>query len=84
MGLDKALDIGKVDRQSSKPYIYKKKSYQGSKLQGFGHLTLGPWIIKQALVPCTHYKIGPKKKKMMATIQMKMKMVGCNGHKMVL
>jgi len=41
----------------------KKISCQGSKVQKFGHLTIGPWIQKLALVFCTHCKIKPRKKK---------------------
>jgi len=45
--VDEALDLA----------FTKKKSCQGSKLQGFFHLTLLPWIQKLALVLYTHCKI---------------------------
>jgi hypothetical protein len=51
--VDKALDLA----------LTKKKLCQGSKVQGFGHLTLGLWIQKLALVFYTNYRIRSRKKK---------------------
>jgi hypothetical protein len=51
--VDKTLDIA----------LTRKKSYQGSKVFKFDHLTLGPCIQKLALILCTHYRIRLRKKK---------------------
>ncbi len=50
--VDKTLDLA----------ITRKKSCQGSKLHGFGHLTLRPWIQNLALILYIHCKIQLRKK----------------------
>jgi hypothetical protein len=60
--LDKITLAWWVDKALNLTFI-KNKSSQGSKVQGFGHLTLRPWIKKLTLVLYTHYRIRPRKKK---------------------
>jgi hypothetical protein len=79
---DKITLVGWVDKAVDQTFT-RKKSYQGSKVPGFGHLTLGPWMRKLALVPCTHWWIKLGKKNLMITIRMR-RMVRCNEHKMQL
>ncbi len=51
-----------MGRQNFRSNTNKKKIMLGLKIQGFGHLTLGPWIQKLALVLYMHYKIKLGKK----------------------
>jgi hypothetical protein len=48
---------GWVDKTLDLAFI-RKKLCQGSKVQGFGHLTLGPWIQKLALTLYTLQNLG--------------------------